>query len=183
MTDNRTCGRCNACCIHIEIPVLDKPVGKPCQHLCTGPAGCCSIYADRPSPCASYSCAWLDGYLLAILRPDRSGILLDCCTWIEGDGEGDRQLTILAGSEFMTGALYLYRQDILDSLPDGCVAFVTPFDDRADIEILGKAADCDLFTAVIEKMQRDGGIVHKFADGTFYQAIGDRELHQIRLEE
>jgi Fe-S-cluster containining protein len=50
------CGSCAACCTAFNIPVLEKPEGQPCQHLCeTG----CSIYRNRPDVCREYSCAWL----------------------------------------------------------------------------------------------------------------------------
>src|ERR1700690_714173 len=109
---DRTCGRCNACCVQIEIPVLDKPAGVPCQHLHNGACGSCSIYEDRPSPCATYTCAWLDGYLPATLRPERSGILLDR-TWVEEP----RRLVILGGSEFVAGSIDKHATEIEASLP------------------------------------------------------------------
>ncbi len=172
---NRTCGTCNACCVHIEIPVLDKPAGKPCQHLCNAAAGCCSIYERRPAECATYTCAWLDGCLPDDFRPDRSGILLDKCRI-----EGERPLTILIGSEIKAGSIDRHGAEIAASIPTGSVAFVTPFDADGEPGLFsGSEADHDVFIEFIEKTRRDGAIIHKFADGTFVQEIGSRELVKI----
>ncbi len=79
----RSCGNCDACCTVLSISCLDKPAGVRCSHLIQNSedqagAGACSIYDDRPEPCAGFVCVWLRdniGLLSEEDRPDLSGIL------------------------------------------------------------------------------------------------------------
>lgn len=81
----RDCGECVACCVSPEIEEIGKPWKEPCPNLAAtevSPSrlpGCnnCTIYADRPSPCMEYNCAWIEGYGNEEDRPDRCGVLID----------------------------------------------------------------------------------------------------------
>jgi len=86
----RTCGECRACCITLGFEAapgestFTKPPNTPCGHLIQ--IGC-GIYADRPSVCQRFECAWISAPNLPdALRPDRSGVLF--CTNDHPDGEG-----------------------------------------------------------------------------------------------
>lgn len=59
--DERSCGPCRACCVHLDIPDDmvcrgPKPARTPCPHL---RAEGCNIYATRPDLCAKFQCMWL----------------------------------------------------------------------------------------------------------------------------
>jgi hypothetical protein len=54
----RTCGECSLCCKLFAINALSKPANVWCKHALPGKGGC-SIYADRPQLCRTYSCWWL----------------------------------------------------------------------------------------------------------------------------
>lgn len=69
--ENRECGVCHACCIHL--PIGDKPAHVPCADLRDG---CCQVYAERPDTCRRFRCFWLQGWLWPAARPDRCGVLL-----------------------------------------------------------------------------------------------------------
>lgn len=71
---SRTCGACNACCVVLDVAVVDSPAGSPCQHL--RPSGGCGIYDDRPETCRAVLCLWLSGHFGdATQRPDRIGAM------------------------------------------------------------------------------------------------------------
>lgn len=70
----RRCGDCQGCCVHLDIPELQKPLGVRCPHLTTRG---CGIYKQRPKPCIDYRCLWLQGHFANQDRPDRSGIMLE----------------------------------------------------------------------------------------------------------
>lgn len=75
---HRTCGNCNACCVALLIPELDKRPGVWCEHLVQigQKGGQCSIYETRPEPCRKFRCLWLMGFFTAAQRPDRLGLVL-----------------------------------------------------------------------------------------------------------
>jgi hypothetical protein len=78
MTVNH-CGSCNLCCKLPEIPELDKPQNRWCQHCQIGSA--CRIYESRPEPCRAFECLWLESQkeaqpLPVTLRPDKNKMLL-----------------------------------------------------------------------------------------------------------
>ena len=71
----KRCGKCSACCITLAVEEIAKPEGQRCANQC---AKGCRIYADRPTSCQGYACAWLlaSGWP-ANLRPDRVGVIVD----------------------------------------------------------------------------------------------------------
>lgn len=75
-TPARTCGSCTACCWSMGITQLDKPERTRCSYLrprgVEGRGGC-SIYSKRPSECAAYECAHLEG--VDVPRPDQCGVI------------------------------------------------------------------------------------------------------------
>lgn len=74
----RSCGGCSACCHVFAIQALDKPVQRDCVHLDRSRAEHhCTIYAERPSECQEYLCAWVreDGFGDDAHRPDKVGLL------------------------------------------------------------------------------------------------------------
>lgn len=169
---NRTCGRCHSCCVHIAIPVLNKPLGVPCQHLVKGP-GCCGIYENRPSPCAAYKCAWLDGFFARGMRPDKSGLLLEF-GWIEWP----RKLILLSGCETRPGALDLAEHRLSSALPEGCVAVIENFE-RTDAAVLGRDDDLEAFRVFMANCQANGGLTRRTPDGDAFVEIGARGLVQL----
>ena len=77
LVPGRDCNECAVCCttLLIDTPQFQKTPGSPCKHLCAG--GGCSIYAERPSVCRNFHCAWRYFDILGDdWRPDRSGVLL-----------------------------------------------------------------------------------------------------------
>ncbi len=54
----RECGSCTLCCKVYEVPVLEKPEGKWCQHCKPGKG--CGIWADRPKFCRDFHCLWIN---------------------------------------------------------------------------------------------------------------------------
>ena len=72
----RSCGPCTACCTSLAIKDdhLKKAAATPCPHLC---ADGCSIYTTRPTSCAAFRCAWLDGFGDDSDRPDLSGAIVE----------------------------------------------------------------------------------------------------------
>lgn len=77
LVEGRECGGCSACCVSLLINEdnLKKEADIPCQNL--GENGGCAIYAQRPSVCINWFCAWryMDN-LGDEWRPDKSGIVL-----------------------------------------------------------------------------------------------------------
>jgi Fe-S-cluster containining protein len=172
MTTNRQCGTCHACCIHVPVQDLNKLAGVPCPHLVNKGSKCCSIYESRPSGCAVYQCAWLDGNFPTGMRPEKSGLLLET-SWIEYP----RKLTILAGFETRPGALEPAKRRLLDSLPEGCVASIV-FHDRSGAELLGREEDCRTFVEFMERCRADGRVIQRMADGDRVIGLGE-ELVQL----
>lgn len=80
VSEGRTCGSCTACCSTLSIPEhgLDKAEREPCRHLrADSSCGGCSIYDDRPEPCRTFCCLWLEGGLAGDerRRPDNLGLM------------------------------------------------------------------------------------------------------------
>ena len=77
LVSGRECGECTACCIHLHIEdeSFIKPGDQACTHMVA--KGGCKIYANRPSVCQDWHCAWrFMAQLGEEWRPDRSGVLL-----------------------------------------------------------------------------------------------------------
>jgi len=77
LVSGRECGECTVCCVVLQIndPKLDKPADQACSHMIE--KGGCNIYAERPSVCQNWHCAWrFMEQLDEEWRPDRSGILV-----------------------------------------------------------------------------------------------------------
>ena len=77
-SQERNCGDCHACCIHLPIPAGEvcmniKPTGVHCPNLTD--LGC-RIYETRPVTCQQFQCVWLtDTSWPPAWRPERSGLL------------------------------------------------------------------------------------------------------------
>jgi hypothetical protein len=78
----RTCGACTACCYALGVDAIDKPEFEDCKHLLQADSACggcdsgCAVYADRPEPCKTYKCLWLDGLIPdEEERPDKLGVV------------------------------------------------------------------------------------------------------------
>lgn len=77
LVPGRECGECTACCVNLLIEDGDfkKPADQACDHMVE--KGGCKIYAQRPSVCQDWHCAWrFMAQLGDEWRPDTSGILL-----------------------------------------------------------------------------------------------------------
>lgn len=79
------CGTCTACCRVFHIEELKKPAGKWCDHCHVGVG--CKIYEQRPEPCVSFKCLWLESQsrpdlqpLGDELRPDRCKVVFHAST-------------------------------------------------------------------------------------------------------
>jgi len=71
----KSCGECEACCVLIGVRALAKPPGCECIHQSGGKG--CSIYAERPDPCRTFNCVWVQGTKLFTGkdRPDKCGVM------------------------------------------------------------------------------------------------------------
>ncbi|MFA5048109.1 MAG: hypothetical protein WC516_03745 [Patescibacteria group bacterium] len=95
-TSNK-CGTCTACCLVLAVHEIKKPTGVCCPH-CDQDRGC-RIYAQRPQGCRGFRCdwrmtadqdaspfapvafaSWLRVFGDVSMRPDRLGVVLDCCS-------------------------------------------------------------------------------------------------------
>lgn len=72
----RECGSCQVCCYALGIRD-DKAPSEAWQRCTFQCSKGCSIYADRPKPCAVYRCMWLLGWGTKRFRPDRLGLLVE----------------------------------------------------------------------------------------------------------
>jgi hypothetical protein len=71
----RDCGTCTLCCKVYDVPALEKPAGKWCQH-CTPGRGC-GIHATRPDHCRSFFCLWMtEGWLGPDWKPERARFVI-----------------------------------------------------------------------------------------------------------
>jgi hypothetical protein len=59
-TRPRECGACSLCCKLTYVVELNKPIDSWCPHCQPGHGGC-TIYADRPTSCRTFTCGWLSG--------------------------------------------------------------------------------------------------------------------------
>jgi uncharacterized cysteine cluster protein YcgN (CxxCxxCC family) len=75
---NRECGECRACCVYpaIDSDEFVKLSNVNCENLLAN--GKCNIYANRPSTCSEFFCAWRKmSELDDSWRPDKLGILVE----------------------------------------------------------------------------------------------------------
>jgi len=71
----RSCGTCTLCCKVYDVPSLDKPAGKWCQHCKPGQG--CGIHETRPQHCRSFHCFWMTSDLLGPeWKPERCRFVL-----------------------------------------------------------------------------------------------------------
>jgi hypothetical protein len=71
----RECGTCTLCCKVYEVPSLEKPAGKWCQH-CTPGKGC-GIWQTRPDHCRSFYCLYMTvGDFGPEWKPDRAKFVM-----------------------------------------------------------------------------------------------------------
>lgn len=179
---SRQCGSCHACCVHVPMPDMGKPVGTPCQylkgrHACS--AGSCSIYDQRPAECATYQCAWLEGFFPTGMRPDKSGLLFEL-GWIEWP----RKLFLLEGYETRAGAGELHLRRPESHLPPGCAGILIPHGKTGPFQVFGRDADVETLLTFLDACQQRGGVTLAHPDGLrdipFHQADN---LVQIQTRE
>ncbi|MGL5736548.1 MAG: YkgJ family cysteine cluster protein [Beijerinckiaceae bacterium] len=71
----RECGDCTLCCKVFDVPVLDKPAGRWCQHCQPGQG--CGIHATRPDFCRQFFCLWItQGWIGPEWKPNLSKMVL-----------------------------------------------------------------------------------------------------------
>lgn len=71
MTEKRTCGHCQECCVRLPVRELHKGANERCTHQRDRKFGC-AIYKGRPPSCKIWSCGWLlnGPYSEELRRPD-----------------------------------------------------------------------------------------------------------------
>ncbi len=69
----RSCGSCHACCVTHAIDEVPTCAGDACKHCSV--AGC-AVYSERPDPCRSFRCLWLDGFGPEDLKPSIVGFVI-----------------------------------------------------------------------------------------------------------
>jgi hypothetical protein len=75
----RVCGDCQLCCRLVPVPEIGKQAGVKCPASRVGKG--CTIYAERPMSCRTWSCRWLsDPETAGMKRPDRAHYVIDR-TW------------------------------------------------------------------------------------------------------
>ena len=82
----RQCGPCRACCRVFDIPELGKALNVLCRHANADrrkPG--CGIYAERPSVCREFECAWKQGLAGDGDRPDRLGVMMYVVPLADGE--------------------------------------------------------------------------------------------------
>jgi hypothetical protein len=71
----RDCGTCTLCCKVYDVPSLNKPSNKWCNH-CTPGKGC-GIHETRPDHCRSFFCMWMtEGWLGDAWKPEISKFVI-----------------------------------------------------------------------------------------------------------
>jgi hypothetical protein len=71
----RDCGSCTLCCKVYQVPSLNKPAGKWCQHCLPGKG--CGIHETRPDHCRAFFCLWMtETFLGPEWKPDRSKFVI-----------------------------------------------------------------------------------------------------------
>lgn len=78
VSQERHCGPCHACCVHLPIPAGEvclnaKPAGVMCPNLSDHG---CQAYSSRPETCRQFQCVWLaEPSWPDAWRPENSGLL------------------------------------------------------------------------------------------------------------
>lgn len=80
--NGRSCGSCSLCCKLLRIDEFNKPEGIWCDHCAPGKGGCL-IYAERPSECRGFYCAWLTA---SDVGPEWAPKTSHMVLYSEGDG-------------------------------------------------------------------------------------------------
>ncbi len=71
----RSCGDCRLCCKVFPLPLLAKPAGEWCRHVCA--VGCAIHGPGKPDVCCQYDCYWREHDALSeAWCPDRIGIVV-----------------------------------------------------------------------------------------------------------
>lgn len=148
------------CCRVVAIPELVKPPGVRCRHLraMNERGGMCTIYNQRPKPCQTFRCAWLEGLGPENARPDLSGIMLE-----RGTLQGFPGLSVIyGGGEDRRGALAANLDNLVEWLPAGSVAIV---ETATDCQIVAKDEDtlrlaCEWLADATAR-----GLIAKLGDG------------------
>jgi hypothetical protein len=70
----RKCGDCTGCCYVLGVEELEKRSYAVCANVCDKG---CQIYANRPTVCRTYSCAWKMGKLPDAFFPKDCGVVVD----------------------------------------------------------------------------------------------------------
>jgi Fe-S-cluster containining protein len=160
METPRECGSCHDCCVYVKVEAFKKPAGVPCQHLnVLQPCGACGIYADRPSECKQFTCAWLDGFLVDELKPDASGITLEV-----GRIEWPRPIALLLGFENVAGSVDRQQDQLTASGVNGAVIMIVR-KDGTGLEAFGEPADIEAVEQWTALCRQQGGVTHVYADG------------------
>lgn len=72
-----TCGSCTMCCKVLEIEEISKPRGQWCPECKPGTG--CTVYDQRPVPCRTFECLWLQmqakGGWQPRMRPDKVHVM------------------------------------------------------------------------------------------------------------
>ncbi len=83
MAPNRACGSCTLCCKLFPVEELNKPAGVWCSHVAQGKG--CSIYANAPTACRSFSCLWqMNANLGPEWKPDHARFVMISPSGSEG---------------------------------------------------------------------------------------------------
>lgn len=82
--EKRNCGMCRECCIVLDVDALQKPENRPCEHLC---GGGCAIYDRRPDSCRAFTCAWREGMMSVLHRPNATHMIVWATTMTSRNGE------------------------------------------------------------------------------------------------
>lgn len=123
MSNERTCGECEACCTTLAQLDLGKNENEACPHLASivnlnGPVplfpnGGCSIFETRPETCKGYVCLWLVDPLNRMKekdRPDRCGVIFTPTNPAARLGQEGRGPAVVA-HECFQGAFDTYDGD------------------------------------------------------------------------
>lgn len=171
---DRTCGKCRECCIHVGVEALGKEPGVPCLHILdNNPCGSCGIYETRPSECAAYHCSWRDGLGGLDFRPDQSGIFLETSEIFDPE-----HLKMALGWETRPNAIADNFQRLCDAAGDEWAVIVIPHAGGQPL-IIGNPRNARLAVQFIEKINRDGSVLHQMNDGLFLQDIHTGEMTRV----